>query len=43
MPVVAVNGVRVPAWAEERPEEAAERVYEVCGAVLAGGGGPPRL
>ncbi len=35
LPVVVVNGVRVPAWAEERPEEAAERVYE---AVLAGGG-----
>lgn len=29
LPVVVVNGVRVPAWAEERSEEAAERVYEV--------------
>ena len=28
LPLVVVNGVRVPAWAEERPEEAAERVYE---------------
>ena len=36
LPVVVVNGVRVPAWAEERPEEAAERVYE---AVLARGQG----
>jgi hypothetical protein len=27
---VVVNGVRVPAWAEERPEEAAERVYEAA-------------
>jgi hypothetical protein len=36
LPVVAVNGVRVPAWAEERPEEEAERVYE---AVLTRRGG----
>ena len=36
LPLVVVNGVRVPAWAEERPEEAAERVYE---AVLARGRG----
>jgi hypothetical protein len=35
-PAGLVNGVRVPAWAEERPGEVAESAYE---AVLARGWG----